>query len=52
MQDKQLMIYGGFELSTPNIPTDSIYRVSLLKLFDFLSRIGPSFDYLYLRLPN
>lgn len=34
MQDKQLMIYGGFELSTPNIPTDSIYRVSLLKLFE------------------
>lgn len=34
IQDKQLMIYGGFELSTPNIPTDSIYRVALPKLFD------------------
>ena len=28
------MIYGGFELSTPNIPTDSIFKVSLPKLFD------------------
>ncbi len=34
MQEKQLMIYGGFELSTPNIPTDSIYKVSLTKMFD------------------
>jgi hypothetical protein len=28
------MIYGGFELSTPNVPTDSIYKVSLLKMFE------------------
>lgn len=28
------MIYGGFELSTPNVPTDSIYKVNLLKLFE------------------
>lgn len=28
------MIYGGFELSTPNIPTDSIYKVALPKLFE------------------
>jgi hypothetical protein len=28
------MIYGGFELSTPNIPTDSIFRVSLPKMFE------------------
>ncbi len=34
LQDKQLMIYGGFELSTPNVPTDSIYKVSLAKLFE------------------
>lgn len=34
IQDKQLMIYGGFELSTPNIPTDSIFRVSLPKLYE------------------
>jgi len=27
------MIYGGFELSTPNVPTDSIFRVSLPQLF-------------------
>jgi len=33
-QDKQLMIYGGFELSTPNIPTDSIFKVSLSRLFE------------------
>jgi protein phosphatase len=32
-QDRQLMIYGGFELSTPNIPTDSIFKVSLARLF-------------------
>lgn len=32
-QDKQLMIYGGFELSTPNIPTDSIFKVGLSRLF-------------------
>lgn len=33
IQDKQLMIFGGFELSTPNVPTDSIYSLSLASLF-------------------
>lgn len=28
------MLYGGFELSTPNVPTDSIYKIHLNKLFD------------------
>jgi hypothetical protein len=28
------MIYGGFELSTPNVPTDSIFKVALPKLFE------------------
>jgi hypothetical protein len=28
------MIYGGFELSTPNVPTDSIFKVSLPKMFE------------------
>lgn len=32
------MIYGGFELSTPNIPTDSIFKIALPKLFE----INPS----------
>ena len=27
------MIFGGFELSTPNVPTDSIYSLSLASLF-------------------
>ena len=34
IQDKQLMIFGGFELSTPNVPTDSIYSLSLASLFE------------------
>ena len=31
--DTFLYIYGGFELSTPNIPTDSLIRISLMNLF-------------------
>jgi protein phosphatase len=26
-------IYGGFDLATPNVPTDSIYRINLMGLF-------------------
>jgi protein phosphatase len=26
-------IYGGFDLATPNVPTDSIYRINLGSLF-------------------
>jgi len=26
-------IYGGFDLATPNVPTDSIYRINLASLF-------------------
>lgn len=40
MQEKQLMIYGGFELSTPNVPTDSIFRVSLTKLFETVPNLA------------
>lgn len=31
--EKHLYIYGGFELSTPNIPTDAIYKANLQGLF-------------------
>lgn len=31
--EKYINIYGGFDLATPNIPTDSIYRVNLANLF-------------------
>jgi hypothetical protein len=26
-------IYGGFDLATPNVPTDSIYKINLMGLF-------------------
>lgn len=31
--DTNLYIYGGFELTTPNIPTDSLIKISLMNLF-------------------
>lgn len=31
--DTNLFIYGGFELSTPNIPTDSMIKINLMNLF-------------------
>lgn len=31
--DTNLYIYGGFELSTPNIPTDSMIKINLVTLF-------------------
>jgi len=40
LQDKQLLIYGGFELSTPNIPTDTIFRVSLSKMFEVIPSLS------------
>lgn len=33
LTDKFVNIYGGFDLATPNVPTDSIYRVNLATLF-------------------
>lgn len=31
--DNFVYIYGGFELESPNVPTDLIHRMNLLKLF-------------------
>lgn len=31
--EKNIFVYGGFELSTPNIPTDAIFKVNLQSLF-------------------
>lgn len=37
--DTNLHIYGGFELTTPNIPTDSLIRVNLMNLFSSKSTL-------------
>jgi hypothetical protein len=34
------MIYGGFDLATPNIPTDSIFKVNLANLFQNYPALG------------
>ena len=34
-----MFVYGGFELTTPNIPTDAIYKVSLQALFKNNSKL-------------
>lgn len=31
--EKNIFVYGGFELSTPNIPTDAIFKINLQPLF-------------------
>lgn len=31
--DTNIFVYGGFELDSPNIPTDIISKVNLTKLF-------------------
>jgi protein phosphatase len=33
VHEKNLFIYGGFELTSPTLPTDSIYKISLSVLF-------------------
>jgi hypothetical protein len=34
------MIYEGFDLATPNIPTDSIFKVNLAHLFQNYPALG------------
>lgn len=41
------MIYGGFELSTPNIPTDSIHRINLTQLFQNTPTLSSKINALY-----
>lgn len=33
IHEKHLFIYGGFELSSPTLPTDSIFKINLAQLF-------------------
>jgi len=33
LMDTNIFVYGGFELDSPNIPTDIISKVNLTKLF-------------------
>jgi len=33
MHEGWLYIYGGFEHDTPNVPTDSLVKINLGKLF-------------------
>jgi hypothetical protein len=33
MLEQAIYIYGGFELDSPNIPTDMVTRINLVKLF-------------------
>lgn len=39
------MIYGGFDLATPNIPTDSIFKVNLAHLFQNYPALGYKLEY-------
>lgn len=33
MVEQAIYIYGGFELDSPNVPTDMVTRINLVKLF-------------------